>query len=84
MPLVTLLLPLPARKRKSLGLPDAARGARASLTDLDDAAEFVQEQLVVPARVQPLFYVAVQFIHDSLHVRILVLGMRKRKTRKRV
>lgn len=49
--------------------PPAERG----LTCSDDAAQLVQQQLVVPARVQPLLDVAVQLIHYSLHVRILVL-----------
>lgn len=49
-----------------------SRPAR-GLTCPDDAAQLVQQQLVVPARVQPLLDVAVQFVHDPLHVRILVL-----------
>lgn len=57
----------------ALSWPPAGPGRACHLTYLDDTAELVQEQLVVPARVQPLLDVAVQLVHDTLHVRILVL-----------
>lgn len=49
------------------------RASTACLTYPDDAAQLVEEQVVVPACVQALLYVAVQLVHHSLHVRVLVL-----------
>lgn len=47
------------------------------LTYPDDAAQFIEEQVVVPTCVQALFYVAVQLVHNALHVRVLVLEHRE-------
>lgn len=43
------------------------------LTYFNDATQFIEEQLVIASCVQTLLYVAVQLIHHSLHIRILVL-----------
>lgn len=44
-----------------------------SLTCFDDVAQFVQQEFVVSARVQPLLHVAVELVNHALHISVLVL-----------
>lgn len=42
-------------------------------TCFDDAAQLIEQKFVVSSCVQPLLHVAVEFIHHTLHICVLVL-----------
>lgn len=44
-----------------------------AVTCFDDVTELVEQELVVSSSVQTLLHVAVQFVHHSLHICVLVL-----------
>lgn len=45
----------------------------AAFTCFDDVTKLVEQELVVSSSVQTLLHVAVQFVHHSLHICVLVL-----------
>lgn len=42
-------------------------------TCFNNVAQLIEQEFVVSSSVQALLYVAVQFIHHALHIRVLVL-----------
>lgn len=43
------------------------------ITCFDDVTQLIEQEFVVSSSVQALLYVAVEFIHHTLHICVLVL-----------